>query len=94
MNTTRDYRADACVAVVATPINRVENALNEAVELAHQTMSMVASIAGSVPANSRGGSIDLPDGIIPALADRADDTVSVIEEAKGELRRLASLLGV
>lgn len=94
MNTTRDYRADACVAVVAPPINRVENALNGAVELAHQTMSMVASIAGSVPANSRGGSIDRPDGIIPALADRADDTVSVIEEAKGELRRLASLLGV
>jgi len=94
MNTTRDHRADACVAVEDTPINRVETALDEAVDLAHQTMSMVASIAGSVPADSRGGSVDRPDGIIPALADRADDTLSVIKDAKAQLIRLANLLGV
>lgn len=98
MKATREYLTDACGSVApkaVTPIDRVEDALREAADLAQQTMSMVASIAGhSGSKDSRGDACDRPDGIIPALADRADDTVSVIRSAKAELIRLANLLGV
>jgi len=94
MKTTRDYGDDACVAVRATPINRVETALSEAVELAHETISMVAALAGSAPRDRKDGATGCADGIIPSLADRADDSVSVIRDAKAELRRLASLLDI
>jgi len=107
MKPTREYLTDACGAgpksvigptsaiIAPTPIDRVENALSEAADLAQQTLSMVATIAGHIgPRDGRDDACDRPDGIIPALADRADDTVSIIRSAKAELTRLADLLGV
>lgn len=99
MNTTREYRADVCGSVApkaVTPINRVEDALTEAMELAQQAMGMVATIAGDTgPKEGRTRDArDQPSGIIPALAERADDTVSVIRSAKAEMIRLADILGV
>lgn len=95
MNTTKGYRGESCESIAtkpATPINRVEAALNEAVELAQETISMVAALVGSAPSDRSGGGSSGADGIIPSLADRADDSVVVIRDAKAQLRRLASLL--
>lgn len=97
MNTTKGYCADSSGGIApkaVTPIDRVEDALREAADLAQQTMSMVSTIAGTVPRDGRSVDSDRPDGIIYALADRADETVSVIRSAKAELTRLANILGV
>lgn len=99
MKTTREYLTDSCGSVApkaVSPVDRVENAFSEAMDLAQQAMSMVATIAGHTgPQEGRTmDACDRPDGIIPALADRADDTVSVIRSAKAELIRLADLLRV
>lgn len=99
MNTTKGYRGESCESIATkavTPIERVEDALREATDLAQQTMSMVATIAGHTGTGGRTADDEVPrpSGIVPALADRADDTVSVIRSAKAELIRLANLLGV
>lgn len=98
MKSTREYgevSSGGIPSKAVTPIERVEEALREADDLAQKTMSMVANIAGSYgPVDDRRGECSRPDGIIPALAERADDTASVIRSAKAELIRLANLLGV
>ncbi|MES5044510.1 hypothetical protein ABVB72_04455 [Rhizobium nepotum] len=99
MKSTREYGEGSSGGIppkAVTPIERVEEALREAADLAQKTMSMVATIAGSYgPVDDRRDEGYRPDdGIIPALAERADDTASVIRSAKAELIRLADLLGV
>ncbi|WP_312809333.1 hypothetical protein [Agrobacterium cavarae] len=78
-----------------SPLERISSSLEDARSLSARVSCLVDTLIGSRPeAEGKGLDKMTGGGLIPSLADNADDAAASIRKAHDELQRLSRVLGL